>query len=377
MCASIALSYILSLYSFYDVVFLNISEGFFIYQISNATQVELYRNLLMVVSGLFYLLLTLLTKLSLSYNYHEYVARNPELQTEEPLLDSESVTTRDMFMYDIRHWIVEAQEIEFHSKISEGSFGVVFRGKYVDSKVAIKMIKRQESEVEFEHEVRMLIMLRHPNIVLFMGACVSDKYKMDKSLDSLIFSKIEDNKTGVYHQRLPFTTKLSILKDVSSALAFMNGRNNPICHRDLKPNNILLNKEITTAKICDLGSSRNLSNQMMTFVGTPNYMSPEVVCGGTYTEKCDVYSFAIIMFELFFESKAYQSLDLDNDFVKCSKITHGERPWIPEGFIIENASERERIYLELMVVCWSQESELRPSFSQVSLNDTYHKPDNW
>ncbi|KAL0490370.1 serine/threonine-protein kinase [Acrasis kona] len=309
---------------------------------------------------------------SLKHSYSYFVAKNPEIELIEPLLDNESISSKSSFVYDIQNYIIEAREISFDSKISEGTFGVVFSGRYIGSKVAIKMIKRQESESEFEHEVRMLIMLRHPNIVLFIGACVADGYKyivteiMAMTLgDALHSKKKEGSDSDGRHLSLTFINKINILKDVASALTFMNGREHPICHRDLKPSNVLLNQDMTVAKICDLGSSRNIASDMTSNTGTYTYMSPEMLFGQKYTEKSDVYSYAIIMYEVFFEMKPFATqLDQGNDFMITMSISKGERPKIPD--IIESLTEGEREYINLMTRCWNQDPDTRPSFAEIS-----------
>ncbi|KAL0489601.1 hypothetical protein AKO1_010578 [Acrasis kona] len=316
-----------------------------------------------------WVVIQMVMNVSLSYSYSDFVARNPEMDLNEPLLKDD--IKRSSFVYDIQNWIVEAHELTFDSKISEGTFGVVFAGKYLGSKVAIKMMKRQESEMEFEHEVRMLIMLRHPNIVLFMGACIAKDYKyivteiMSTNLHDVVHRRSEKHDKSGRHAALTLDKKIQILKDVASALAFMNGRENPICHRDLKPSNILLNSSLTVAKLCDLGSSRNVSNEMTSNTGTFTYMSPEMLFGQRYTEKSDVYSFAIVMFEVFFERRPFASEESgSNDFLVSMNVTKGERPKMPQD--IENVTEKETLYLKLMNKSWSHDPNYRPSFSEIS-----------
>ncbi|KAL0489544.1 hypothetical protein AKO1_010458 [Acrasis kona] len=315
-------------------------------------------------------ILFFLSSQTTDHKYHEIVAKCPELELDVPLINTSDISARDEFVADIRDWIVLATELSFDSKISEGAFGVVFKGKYLGSRVAIKMMKRVESEAEFEHEVRMLIMLRHPNIVLFMGACIASDYKyivtelMDFALERVIHGHDREKKDQ-RHSCLPFTKKVSILRDVASALSFMNGRSDPVCHRDLKPSNILLDQYLNTAKVCDLGSSRKLSGSTMTAAtGTYVYMSPEVIRGDAYTEKCDVYSFAIIMHELFFEIRPYSNSEeaISNDFMLGMKVTNGLRPPVFES---ERFTRAEDEYIILMKQCWSLEPDNRPSFQQI------------
>jgi mitogen-activated protein kinase kinase kinase 7 len=185
---------------------------------------------------------------------------------------------------------------------------------------------------------------------------------MAMSLDKVLYKTRE----GGLHANLPFKTKLSLLQDVARAVAFMHGKEQPICHRDLKPSNILLDKATSTAKICDFGTSRSISTNVATMTGTIGtfvYMSPEVLFNKSYTEKCDVYSFGIIMHEVFFEWRPYSGegdsvIDALNPFLLGGMVTQGKRPFIPDM----EYSERENEYLELMQKCWSQNADNRPSF---------------
>ncbi len=109
-----------------------------------------------------------------SRSFYETAIKNADLGV--PLV--EDMRDED-FERDIEPWIIhDINDLTFDSKISEGAFGVVFRGKYKGSAVAIKKMKMQEDDEEFQHEVRMLISLRHPNIVLFMGACLGTEFKV-------------------------------------------------------------------------------------------------------------------------------------------------------------------------------------------------------
>ena len=92
--------------------------------------------------------------------------------------------------------------------------------------------------------------------------------------------------------------KLEISHSIASALKYLHDMN--IIHRDLKSQNLFLGKDL---KIClaDLGISRVRSVRMTKGMGTPRYMAPELLQGNSYSEKADVYSFGILLWELFHE----------------------------------------------------------------------------
>jgi predicted secreted protein len=171
----------------------------------------------------------------LSKLWHETKINKADMVIEDP---DETETFTD----DIKHLIIKVDDISIDGRIAEGSFGVVFGGKYRGSLVAIKKMKRDEEGEEFKHEVKMLNSLRHPNIVLFMGACLGTEFKfivtekMATSLDAVLHPK---KSTGL-HSILSFDQKVQIATDIARAVAYMHARTPPICHRDLKPSNILV-----------------------------------------------------------------------------------------------------------------------------------------
>ncbi len=122
-----------------------------------------------------------------------------------------------------------------------------------------------------------------------------------------------------------------------------------------------------TCKVCDFGTAKTNTTKMTGNIGTVLYMSPEVLRDEVVLEtstKTDVYSFGIIMYELFFEKVPYSELSNCSSLGLSRKISKGYRPVIPEG-IIENASEAERHYLQLMQDCWVKEPTSRPSFEKI------------
>jgi hypothetical protein len=88
---------------------------------------------------------------------------------------------------------IERSDLEIIKRISEGSYGVVFLGKYRGSHVAVKKLKIDDP-VSFEQEVSSLISLRHPNIVLFIGVCATGEYKL---IVTVCLSFINTNIVGI------------------------------------------------------------------------------------------------------------------------------------------------------------------------------------
>jgi tRNA A-37 threonylcarbamoyl transferase component Bud32 len=289
--------------------------------------------------------------------------------------------------------IIPIQELKFGSRISEGANGVVYKGTWRRTDIAIKRIKATDDIEGFIQECAILNHLRHMYVVLFLGISQDDagnryiitEFVENGSLDTLIYQDVPSN------QILSFSVKLRILKQVVQGMIYLHSMRPPIIHRDLKPQNILLNKTLD-AKICDFGVSKYCESELQTGIryGTIEYTCPEILSIDTqdetaiYNEKCDVYSFGIIMHELFFMTKPYHPLKNPNDqrrvnlFTLGQKVINGTRPEIPfelndipamqqwynkcHKHPIDFNEEAVRLYIQICMNCWDENSKNRPSF---------------
>ncbi|GAB4837986.1 hypothetical protein Ancab_027513 [Ancistrocladus abbreviatus] len=191
--------------------------------------------------------------------------------------------------------------------IGEGSYGKVYKGYLDHTLVAIKVLQHSTSEKkeEFLKEVGILCQLRHPNIVLLLGACPETgclvyEYMENGSLEDLIFCQ-----SG--KPPLPWFARFQIAFEIACGLAFLHSsKPKPIVHRDLKPGNILLGRNYIS-KISDVGLAKILSDavpdavthfQDSMIAGTLYYLDPEYQRTGTVRPKSDLYSFGIILLQL-------------------------------------------------------------------------------
>jgi serine/threonine protein kinase len=287
---------------------------------------------------------------------------------------------------------INLDELKFIRKISEGAGGVVYEGAWYHQAVAIKKLKVTD-EQSFVREVSVLNRLRHPNVLELYGYCVDSKgYQyivtefMDKgSLDTIIYT----------NQIRNFEDKLRSLLDICHGMKFLHERN--IMHRDLKPQNVLVSKD-NVCKLCDFGLAK-VMNETLTVgvIGTWQYMAPEIMNESeTYNEKCDVYSFGIIMHEIFTLSKPYitSSSEYVNLLTMSLKILNGHRPSIPAELLSNEFKEEAvsqikqyffntnelsksvkksnidivrivKMYFELCASCWSYNPSERPMFGQI------------
>lgn len=291
-----------------------------------------------------------------------------ELLTEHLLATVESET--ELSERDSSGWIIRFEDLKFQQRLSEGSFGIVCQGVYQGSPVAIKILKEDSLHDDFENEVKILKSLRHPNIVLFMGVCSHNNSQFiitelmnGGSLASYIKAQNYARATATLHQQISFSKKVQLLLDVCRGIVYLHSLTPVLCHRDLKPSNILLDKQYLTAKVCDFGASKFMHgvSTMTGNVGTLLYCSPEVLRNKHYTEKCDTYSFGIIMYEVFFETLPYSEKPIDNMVSLALEVVEGKRP----ALLDRQFSEVEQKYIALMEQCWMGDPIKRPSFSTI------------
>ena len=129
----------------------------------------------------------------------------------------------------------------------------------------------------------------------------------------------------------------------------------PLIHRDIKPLNLLLTDKGRFLKICDFGTVIDKSTLMTNNRGSAAWMAPEVFKGKNYTEKCDIFSWGIVLWEVLSREKPFK--DVDNNYSIMWKIHLGDRPPL-----MPNLPNPIR---DLMTSCWADEPEKRPSMQYV------------
>ena len=250
-------------------------------------------------------------------------------------------------------------EIDFKEEFGKGTFGVVWAGRWRKELVAVKILKedvltQEENVKSFIEECYMLKNLRHPNILLFMGAGM-------KNPDYFIVTELCENGNlfELLHQRtnipMNWEDKRRIALEVAYGINYLHSFNPPILHRDLKSMNVLLNKYYQV-KIADFGSTKFLEVHMTKQKGTFQWMAPEVIRFSNYTEKADVFSFGIIMSELMNRKPPYFGVDKKQVAVKVAG-SESYRPSIPNNCPAE--------WSKLMIKCWAHAPTNRPNFNEI------------
>ncbi|KAM3848432.1 tyrosine-protein kinase ITK/TSK [Vipera latastei] len=253
-------------------------------------------------------------------------------------------------------WIINPQELTFEKEIGVGEFGVVHLGYWLDRmKVAIKTIRTGTmSEEDFIEEAQVMMKLSHPKLVQLHGVC------MQNSPICLVFEFMELGCLSDYLKRqrgsLSKEELLGMCQDVCEGMAYLEEAS--VIHRDLAARNCLVG-EFQVVKVSDFGMSRYvLDDQYTSSMGTKfpiRWSAPEVFSYNRYSTKSDVWSFGVLMWEVFSEGKTPYENRTNAEVVE--EVSAGLRLYKPR-----HASNT--IY-NLMQHCWNENQNDRPPFSHM------------
>ncbi|XP_068660974.1 uncharacterized protein [Aristolochia californica] len=251
------------------------------------------------------------------------------------------------------------EDLTIGDQIGQGSCGTVYHGLWYGSDVAVKVFSKQEYSEEvilsFRQEVSLMKRLRHPNVLLFMGAvtspqrlCIVTEFLPRGSL----FRLLQRNTT-----RLDWRRRVHMALDVARGMNYLHHCNPPIIHRDLKSSNLLVDKN-WTVKVGDFGLSRLKRETYLTTKtgkGTPQWMAPEVLRNEPSDEKSDIYSFGVILWELVTETIPWENL---NSMQVIGAV----------GFMnqrLEIPSDMDPQWASVIQSCWHSDPHCRPTFQEL------------
>ncbi|KAF5287799.1 hypothetical protein FQR65_LT12167 [Abscondita terminalis] len=188
-------------------------------------------------------------------------------------------------------------------KLGKGTFGTVYlcERKHNKLKVVVKEVNADlngEQTETAKNEVSVLKSLKHPNIVLYYDSFVSNGtfyIVMEFSNKGSLHEFIKEKRPNLVHQQVV----LNLFCQILNGLNHIHSKN--IIHRDLKSENIFLTGlQSDVVKIGDFGISKILQNdtKTQTFIGTANYLAPEMCHGKPYNTKSDIWSLGCILYEL-------------------------------------------------------------------------------
>uniref|UniRef100_A0A0E0J750 non-specific serine/threonine protein kinase n=1 Tax=Oryza nivara TaxID=4536 RepID=A0A0E0J750_ORYNI len=271
-------------------------------------------------------------------------------------------------------WEIDKRLLKMGGMIASGSCGDLYHGTYLGEDVAVKILRSEHLNKnvwnEFTQEVYILREVQHTNVVRFIGACtkppqfcIITEYMSGGSLYDFVHKQ---------HNVLDLPTLLKFAVDVCRGMCYLHQRG--IIHRDLKSANLLMDKD-HVVKVADFGVARfqDQGGNMTAETGTYRWMAPEayhplkllmevhraprilkVINHQPYDNKADVFSFAIVLWELITSKIPYNTM---TPLQAAVGVRQGLRPGLPE-----NAHPQ---LLDLMRRCWEGIPSNRPPFSDI------------
>ncbi|XP_044472044.1 serine/threonine-protein kinase STY13-like [Mangifera indica] len=276
----------------------------------------------------------------------------------QALMDSNSPTEG---LENFDEWTIDLRKLNMGAPFAQGAFGKLYRGTYSGEEVAIKILERPQNnpekaqliEQQFQQEVIMLATLKHSNIVRFIGGCrkpmvwcIVTEYAKGGSVRQFLNKR--------QNRSVPLKLAVKQALDVARGMAYVHELG--LIHRDLKSDNLLIFSD-KSIKIADFGVARiEVQTEGMTpETGTYRWMAPEMIQHRPYTQKVDVYSFGIVLWELVTGLLPFQNMTAVQ--AAFAVVNKGARPIIPNDCL--------PVLGEIMTRCWDANPDVRPPFSEV------------
>jgi len=190
--------------------------------------------------------------------------------------------------------------------------------------------------------------LHHPNLLHMFGAIL-------KPCICIVSELMQTDLFRALHRsevKYTITNRIGWALQIAHGMEYLHSRN--VIHRDLKSPNVLLDKS-SSVKICDFGHSRLYDPTMSVTVGTPFWNAPEVLTRKKYSFPADVFSFAIILWELLTEEEPYKGMSITEVMEKVGS----------ENFRL-STSACPFFATKLLSDCWHTLPEMRPSFLKIT-----------
>lgn len=267
-------------------------------------------------------------------------------------------TKNDLKAFESAGYTINTDDLVFlQENLGRGETGDVVLATYGHHKVAVKIMKDTEEAIRsFTNEACLMTSLKHKNLVQLIGITIEPKVY-------LITEFMEKGSLSEYlrtrgRQRVTLKDQIKFAKDTCAGMAYLETKR--VVHRDLAARNVLISEDYT-AKVCDFGlASREKFSDIYMNSGAGcripiKWTAPESLRLGEFSSKSDMWSFGILLYEIYsFGRLPYPKIPL-TDVVK--HVENGYRMDAPEGC-------PPKIY-EIMRRAWSSASKDRPSFKEI------------
>lgn len=289
------------------------------------------------------------------------------------ILEFQAGGVSDFQSADLEDMQLRRVDLTWNEIIGTGGTAEVWSGEWRGKEVAIKKMslsasakKKLHQDEAFFRESAIALTTSHPNLVQFFGlACETMPFLLVTEFchGGACYELLHESNII-----LSIDQKVKMCSDVANGMDYLHRFRPQIIHRDLKSLNLLLAQPVTSTadnpvvKISDFGLAKMKElggsgwGEMSTGVGTFHWMAPEVR-SGQYTEKADVYSFAMVMYEVTCQAVPFASLG-KSEVVRAA--FRGSRPSLE--VIPPSVPD---VVVQLMQQCWAHEPADRPAFGLI------------
>ncbi|EEC67878.1 hypothetical protein OsI_35514 [Oryza sativa Indica Group] len=282
-------------------------------------------------------------------------------------------------------------------KIGQGAYGTVYKGEFRNGKeIAVKMLHNDTlgfDDKQFENEFQNLMRLEHPNIVRLVAYCYETQHKYAEYKGRIVFAAIihralcfeyltggslENHLSDEFHG-LDWPTRFKIIKGTCEGLKYLHeGLKPPIYHLDLKPGNILLDKNMVP-KLADFGLSKLFTEEKtrvtQTPIGTVGYLPPEYIEKNVLSNKLDIFSLGVVMLNVIAGPRgrsrsAEMSSQEFTDLVLGNWTVRLQATW--NGSSLEAYRQQVKTCTEIALKCVEIDRHKRPNILDIvnKINET-------
>ncbi|KAJ8304367.1 hypothetical protein KUTeg_017950 [Tegillarca granosa] len=247
-------------------------------------------------------------------------------------------------------WSILPKDLFVGELIGKGEFGDVYKGRYKDHQVAIKQLKDKNSAQTFLKEASVMTSVRHPNLVQLIGVVIADTIQLVTEFmgKGNLVEYLRSRGRSVITKK----DQINFSIDTCSGMQYLESK--ALVHRDLAARNILVNEE-NTAKVSDFGLAKYGDHSLESGKFPIKWTAPEALRESKFTNKSDMWSFGILLWEVYsFGRVPYPRIPLADVVMH---VERGYRMEAPEGC-------PKKIY-NIMLKAWELDPKNRPTFKEV------------
>lgn len=249
-------------------------------------------------------------------------------------------------------WQIKTKDLKICEQIGKGEFSEVCKGDYLGTQVAVKILRDKSTAQQFLTEASVMTTLRHPNLVQLLGVVLGEttyivtEFMSKGSLVDYLRTRGRAIITGA--------DQINFACDTCCGMAHLETKH--IVHRDLAARNVLIYED-GTAKVSDFGLARPMDCNQTGGKFPIKWTSPEALRDNKFTNKSDMWSFGILLWEIYsFGRVPYPRIPL------ADVVMHVER-----GYRMEAPEGCPKEIYDIMQTTWDKDPAVRPNFAEIKI----------